>query len=206
MEFTFRALTVWPAGPTRSRRRAAFKSTWLATMDLLDREVAQLGARRAVVELDCDASEIRRDGLPRADARVRGPGVILSFGSRHGPVRFPCDTYHDWQDNARAIGLAMAALRAVDRYGVTKKGEQYQGWQALPANVDDRPLTRSDAARVISAEAGLPRENAAAMLEDELLCRQSIREALKRTHPDGGGNSDAFHRVQRARQVLEGVR
>jgi hypothetical protein len=38
-----------------------------------------------------------------------------------------------WQANVRAIALALEALRAVDRYGVTKRGEQYQGWTALPA-------------------------------------------------------------------------
>ena len=171
-------------------------------MNLLAREVGMLGARRAVIELECDASEIRRDGLPRSDARVRGPGIMVSFESKHGPVRFPCDTFNSWQDNGRAIALAMQALQAVDRYGVTQRGEQYRGWTALPASVDDRPLSRQEAARILSAESGLPPENAAVMLVDATVCAATIREALKATHPDGGGSADAFHRVQRARKAL----
>src|SRR5205807_9216809 len=76
--------------------------------------------------------EIRMDGLPRRGARPSDPAVIVSFDSRVGPLRYGCDTFSTHDDNLRAIALALEALRAVDRYGVTKRGEQYQGWSALP--------------------------------------------------------------------------
>jgi hypothetical protein len=35
-----------------------------------------------------------------------------------------------WQHNVRSIALGLEALRAVDRYGITRKGEQYAGFRA----------------------------------------------------------------------------
>jgi hypothetical protein len=35
--------------------------------------------------------------------------------------------------NSRSIGLELEALRAIDRYGITKQGEQYVGFKALPS-------------------------------------------------------------------------
>ena len=206
VDFTFRPLTTWPGPATANRRRALFSASHSRTLDELDREVWLLGGRRAVVELDCDASQIRRDGLPRSDARIIGPGVVLSFESKHGPVRFPCDTYRDWRDNLRAIVLAMTALRAVDRYGVTQRGEQYRGWTALPASTE-APMSHEEAARVIITEAGEAwygddYEGAVSLVAEGAQRAEAIRWALKATHPDTGGNAEAFHRVQRARKAL----
>lgn len=38
-----------------------------------------------------------------------------------------------WQANIRAIAKTLEHLRDLDRWGVTKRGEQYTGWKALPA-------------------------------------------------------------------------
>jgi hypothetical protein len=85
-----------------------------------------------VIEAQFTEDEIRLDGRPRAGARPAFPGVIVSFDSKHGPLRFCCDDCVDWMDNVRAIALTMNYLRGADRYGVTKDGEQYKGWKALP--------------------------------------------------------------------------
>ncbi len=85
------------------------------------------------------------DGLFRANAKLRGPGVVLAFESKHGSLSYPCDTYNDWQDNVRAIAPALEALRAVDRYGVTRQAEQYRGWAKLPAPPS------ADAAKAVEA-------------------------------------------------------
>src|SRR6266511_2967713 len=115
---TFRPIQQRPGAPTRRRQRSQFSAKWSQTMELLDRELFHVRARNVVMQLDCDEREIRRDGIPRADARTRGPGVILSFDSPKGSLSFPCDRYTDWQDNVRAIALSLEALRSVDRHGV----------------------------------------------------------------------------------------
>lgn len=35
-----------------------------------------------------------------------------------------------WQHNVRSIALGLEALRAVDRYGISRRGEQYAGYRA----------------------------------------------------------------------------
>lgn len=100
---------------------------------------------------------------------------------------------------ARAITLALAALRAVDRYGVTKRGEQYTGWKALPASTQPAMTTEQAAKRVVSHA---PTFDMAAVLRDRDACRMAVRSALGRTHPDAGGSNDAFALVTEAKRVL----
>ncbi len=82
--------------------------------------------------------------------------VVISFVvfSLHGPLRYATDAHErqyaglgmeGWQADVGAIALALTALRAVDRYGVSRRGEQYTGWRALPATSGvtfPSPLTR----------------------------------------------------------------
>ena len=52
-------------------------------------------------------------------------------------MSYPCDKYSNWQANLRAIALSLEALRAEDRYGVTRRAEQYKGWaKLLPPNAE----------------------------------------------------------------------
>ena len=78
----FEPIERWPSEPTRRRQRSKFRTQWSVTCKLLERELLALGCRRLVIQADCDRSEIRNDGFLRANARLRGPGVILSFQSK----------------------------------------------------------------------------------------------------------------------------
>jgi len=140
-----RPLAAWTDPVTRNRRGAhLFRASWDATLDLLIREADELDAFAGgpiVLQVDVQQAEIRTDGMLKARAKVGLPGVVVSFTSRFGPLRYATDAYEQqysfglasWQANVRAIALALKALRDVDRYGVTRRGEQYQGWTALPA-------------------------------------------------------------------------
>src|SRR5436190_19779627 len=90
----FQSLGVWPGVFTDPRLGAPFNSAWSDTLTLLDRELAQLGARQVVAQLALPKSKIRRDGWPLADARPEHPGVILSFESDRGPLTFATDLYY----------------------------------------------------------------------------------------------------------------
>jgi hypothetical protein len=199
IDVQFEPIDSWPGNKTVRRRRGLFKSTVDSTYRLLDRELTHLGARRLVIQADCDRRMIRQDGLLRSDARLNGPGIIVSFDSRHGPVRLPCDTFQHWDDNLRAIALALEALRAVDRYGVTRRGEQYQGWTALPAPDASGPRTVEDAQRLCHRFIG-----GRATFLDREDTERTLRECEMATHPDRGGNAADFKLVQRARAILLG--
>jgi len=164
MQTTFRPLPVWPHKPTKNRRRATFKTSYPRTLDLLAREVYYLGGKDVTMGVGLSESDIRLDGQPRANARPFGhPGVEISFDSRdHGRQTFATDEYDDWQDNVRAIALSLKALRAVERWGVSK-GRQYAGFALLSAGPG-----LEEQGRLLVARFG------------------SIKDALRHTHPDTG--------------------
>jgi hypothetical protein len=198
MRIVYRPLpVVWPSGnrtPASARAYSRFKASYSATLNLLVRELRYLGVYQGdtvVFETGFQEHEIRLDGLPRRGAKPADPAIILSFESRYGPLRYGCDTYATHDANLRAIALALEALRAVDRYGVTKRGEQYQGWKALPAAGET--MTARTAAIVIRDMAEVT---------NELPLADAARRAARKVHPDVGGTRELWDRLQRAREVL----
>lgn len=172
---------------------AQFEASWSDTVEVLARELRMLGAKRIVVELDLAEGDLRIDGLPRSNARI-GDSVRIAFDSKHGPLMYETGRFSSryyrarlsgWQSNLRAIALGLEALRKVERYGITKRGEQYAGWKQLPVSTDpaDAIQTREQAAAVIDSYGG-------------------VKAALRKTHPDAGGNETEFRKVIRAREVL----
>lgn len=185
--------------PARNRKRSSFSASFDKTLDLLDRELNHLKARNVVLQIDAERHEFRLDGMLRAGAKPRGPAVAISFDSRFGHLTYPCDTYDDWVSNLRAIGLALEALRAVDRYGVSGKGQQYTGWNKLPPPPEPTVFhfsNRHDALTFLRTLVDVP--HAADPLEPY------IRAAEKKTHPDLGGDARKFKLVQAARAILLG--
>lgn len=207
----------WPGAQTEERRRHPFRThvyghsylrsrsavDWSGTVELLERELRQLGAENILLQMAVTDRDIRNDGWIRANARPEHPGVILTFDSKHGPLSYPCDTFDDWQANVRAIALALEALRKVDRYGVSRRGEQYRGWGQLPpAGGASSTLTAEAAARVI-VEAGGNGRTEAGVLGSAAIFRGAYKDAARRTHPDAGGSTREFQLVQEAKRVLE---
>lgn len=199
MRIIYRPLpAVWPSGnrtPANQREWPRFRAGWNDTLRLLERELGHLGVHAAttvVLEAGYREGDLRLDGLPRRDARKPDdPAAIVSFESRYGPLRYGCDTYTKFEANMRGIALALEALRAVDRYGVTKRGEQYQGWKALPPAAET--LTSRAAEDLIRKFAGTT---------DGTDLRDVARRAARRVHPDAGGTREQWDRLQRAREVL----
>jgi hypothetical protein len=200
--YEFRPIGVWadPLTPADARRPSPFKVSYEQTLNLLFRETELLGATHLVLQVDLQPSQIRSDGLPKAAARYgKNPGVIVSFDSRHGPLRYATDTYTDWRANLRAITLALEALRAVDRYGVSKRGEQYRGWTAITAGGAARSLftTRDEAQtwmRKSAAECGIDTWDSWGALYKAL---------AKRMHPDvSEGSTELWERLDAAGAYL----
>lgn len=181
-----------------SRKYSPFRTTWSKTLQLLDRELTHLGASEVVFQLDMEERDIRLDGMPRADARPRSPRVIISFESKHGWLRYQCDAFEgnykepSWQANVRAIALGLEALRQVERYGITKRGEQYTGWKALPAST----ITKQEAEAFIRSH---NRHDDPMGLRD---LTSAYRLAARKLHPDVGGDRETWDRLQSAKMAL----
>lgn len=196
----------WPGELTRSRKSSPFRAGLSDTLDVLDREIWQLTDTRtqrdsAELLIAIPAGDLwRLDGKPRAHAVAEHPGVIFSIDSRHGHLSYPCDTFTTWQDNLRAIALALEALRKVDRYGVTKRGEQYRGFLAIEATAAPAGFaTADDALAFLGKFTGI---GLAEMRVIEGARTRALRRAQRETHPDAGGDAATFQRVSLAEAKL----
>jgi len=197
MNYIYRPIEQWPGELCRSRKSSTFKSLWGKTLELLDAELRFLKADNVVFQIAISEDFIRLDGKLRPGAKTAHPGVIISFDSAHGPLSYPCDTFTDFQDNVRAIALALEALRKVQRYGVGMRGEQYTGWKSLPPP-GGATMTRDEAMLFLLefSEPGDPSGN-----PDKALA--AYRRALGKLHPErNGGDDHQFKRLQEAKRLL----
>ena len=209
-----RPLTSWPGDltPSHKRIRSPFSATLGKTLRDLDRELAHLGCRHAVMEVAMTTEDFRLDGRPRAGARAAHPGVVLSLPATNvGPLRYATDLFWTWQDNLRAIALGMDALRRVDRYGITRRGEQYAGFKALPSgsgSSSEGGMTRDEAAELLAAAAswGAFKYAAADILRDPKVRNEAYRMAARKAHPDAGGEPSFWHLIDLANRTLQEVR
>ncbi|MEJ1087032.1 hypothetical protein WDU99_01730 [Microbacterium sp. Mu-80] len=204
-DLTVAPIREWPGELTRVRQRSPFRAGLDDTLDVLEREIYQLTdtyAQRKSAQMLIAVpigAMWRLDGRPRANAIAEHPGVIFSIESKHGHLSYPCDTFTTWQDNLRAIALALEALRKVDRYGVTKRGEQYRGFLAIEATAASAGFDTAQTAA----------EFLARLTDDELVipigpnvARILLQRAQRRTHPDLGGDAATFQRVSLAEAKL----
>ncbi len=191
----------WPGELTRNRRPSQFSASLTSTLDLLDREIWHLTDTRAqqesaelLIAIPADG-RWRVDGRPFANAVAEHPGVIFSLDSKHGHLSYPCDTFTTWQDNVRAIALALEALRKVDRYGVTKRGEQYRGFLAIEASAAPAGFATSKEALFFLADVS-------GEVRPDWTPSTALRAAQRATHPDRGGDAATFQRVTLAEAKL----
>src|ERR1043166_2162657 len=200
---TFRPLEVWPGlkTPPGDRRESPFRATWGKTLDLLSYELGRLDAFSVVIQIDLMPHEFRIDGWPKGKARPAFPGVVVSFSSPTGAMSFPCDRYTRWEDNLRAIALSLEALRAVDRYGVTRRAEQYRGFTKLAAAGSDQ-MTREGAAALLAHLAGDKQLEPLLLSRDVDAIEYAYNLARRSAHPDVGGSHEAFVQLQHARELL----
>lgn len=207
---TYKPIEEWPGKPRYDRERGPFSAPLKDTMQTLERELRMLSARSIVLQIAIRERDLRLDGLPRADARAEHPGVILTFDSKHGPLRIWFDRFTNWQHNLRAIAMHLEHLRLAGLYGVGKDGQQYAGWKALPAGSSSQAEfdTAEEAARFIArhSESSMANVEACAqrILVDEPTRQACYRRAAARLHPDAGGDHEQFVRLRRAMELLAG--
>lgn len=217
IEVLFKPITVWPDGwLTRGweqRDRSPFSAPHRHTLQQLQTELRQLGTRAASISVDVGERGVRNDGQLRADARAEHPGVILTIDSRqHGTLVYATDRFRTWHDNLRAIVLGLEALRRVERYGISERGQQYAGFKELGTGIaltgPSMTLERAAQYLVMHGETeGCEEPGDINDLIDESPLQREIvdgyyRRAARRLHPDAGGDAAAFDLARRARDLL----
>jgi hypothetical protein len=191
------------------RRRGAGSgeaSFWGSTLQLLDDETRTLKLDSLVIIeagfADWDLRVDRRGPLARA--RESHPGVVVSFTSRlHGPMRYATDAYEakwagdppGWQANVRAVALTLQALRAIDRWGVARRGQQYTGFKALPAASGVTFPSADEALRWM-------REHGQVTAGDT--ARELYRALARRWHVEGSApDAGQWERLEAAKLLLQ---
>lgn len=195
MSIPWRALPAWPY-PEQDAEKDLFEAGFTDTMNLLEREIAMVNGRDAVIGVVTYQNNIGKSGSElQADSKLLHHGAEVSFDRPVGKgwqrVTFHTDARRSYVDrrrnfngNLRAIAKGLEALRAVNRFGIATTGQQYAGFAQL------------------SAGPGLEE------LGKELVERfGGINEALRATHPDTGGPSASardFQAVVAFRKATEG--
>ncbi|WP_423820877.1 hypothetical protein V5738_11090 [Salinisphaera sp. SPP-AMP-43] len=130
----------------------------------------------------------RRDGLPYSNAREPDdPGVCVYFTIDGEDRCAPCDKWTRVADNLAAIAKNIEADRGKERWGVSSMVESYPH-PALPSPDQAGSEHWSD---ILGVQADIA-------TDDEIYV--AYLSARRAAHPDSGGSSEAFHRVQRAWQ------
>lgn len=184
---------VWPAGwprtPPYQRARSVLSKRTLASIrDDVLAELVRMRVEACVVSSDVP---LRIDGLMRADAiPPQDPGVAVYWTDRKKrDMVLACDRWNTVNANLRAIGLTIAALRGIERWGSSEMLDRsFGGYQQLPAP-GQTSVNGSPWWSVLGVEPLDPAE----------LLVSRYRELLKATHPDKvGGSAEAFSRVRSA--------
>lgn len=224
MDITFETLDKWPYGGNGTgARRAPFKASYPKTLDLLKRELNQVGARKVALQTGHRGDDIRNDGWPRVNARIpRFAGVCLTFekwspngtlsvGNKplgtYALLEFPCATFNHWEDNIRAIALTLESIRAAKRYGVgrVERDEHYAGFKHKrmeSVNVAANGTMSVEAAGAVLAACAEGGWTAEVIVKSASEMESAYRQAAKNTHPDYGGTDISMARVNTAARVL----
>lgn len=126
----------WPRTPRGRRRHSTYKvNVDAAAKDLLQ-SIRLLGCRGAIV-ISSNVPPRTKELIPSgAGAGIDDPGVAVYWTSKNNESRvMACDCWLSVRENVRAIGLAVDALRAIDRSGATQILDRaFQAFGALPAS------------------------------------------------------------------------
>lgn len=175
----------WPPGWPRAERPALsqFATTPATARAHLLRELRLLGATGVVIT--CNAARNRDGSLSARQPRLDDQGVAVYFTLDGTERCIPCDRWLDLHDNVRAIGLSVAALRGLHRWGTGGMvAAAFAGFAALPAGGEDPPWWETLGV-LPDAEPGA--------------VAAAYRRLAKAAHPDApGGDADRFRRVAAA--------
>jgi len=193
----------WPQGWARTspnqRQRSRFSKTlsaYACAVDLVA-ELGRLGAIRIVIT---SFLPTRPDRLPYSDGRSEDPGIAVWFALAdetgvHRERVFACDRWTSAAENMRAIDLSVAAMRGLERWGMTDVvSRTFAGFTALPSGPPPKPSWR-----VVFGVEGIDLEG-----EDLLaVVKARHRKMISSAHPDMGGDLEHASSLNEAMRDAE---
>ncbi len=176
----------WPR--TKYRISSAFKIDLSGALDELYLELDLLGSTGIVLSSNL---QTRLDGRPLAKARIpTDPAVAAYFTFKGKQQCVPCDKWDDVRSNVRAVGLTIAALRGLERWGAQEMvTAAFSGFEALPPPSALREAKWKELLGLKEGTITADRINA------------SYRNLSKIAHPDKGGSPTVFAELTAARDI-----
>jgi hypothetical protein len=204
----------WPRTPSHQRKDGArfragsayvddaaspggrkYVGTKLVTFDAARRLLADELERLAATDIVLSTNvPLRMDGLPRADAarlRLDDPGVAVYFQLKRKPMVMAQDAFDSIAANMRSLGLAIEAMRQLERHGGGKMMERaFAGFVAIAPPDWKKPW----------------REVFGVKPDWRGDIQSLYREKAKLRHPDSGGSDTLMAELnvayQEAKQAL----
>lgn len=175
--------TKWEAGKQLRFARKGSEAVNIPTaLERIEAELNRLGATDEILSSNLPVG-IR--GVPLGN-RVdpSDPGVAVYFKLNNKPLVFACDKWDRVADNITAIANHIDALRRIDRYGVGRVEQAFEGYKALPQSTDDwrQVLGVGDFATIEQVD-------------------QAFLQKAKDHHPDVGGTHEEMAKLTAARDL-----
>lgn len=172
----------WPRKDSWQRSSSQYAVDFAKARDHLANELRLSRARDVVISSNVP---LRRDGLPLANMRQPDdPGVAVYWtgrGRKGEPVPrvMACDVWRTVRENLRAVGLAVEAIRSLERTGASEILERaFAGFALLPASIDHWG--------VLGTRAALDAR---------------LRELAREHHPDRGGDPAVMAAINAAYEL-----
>jgi hypothetical protein len=186
----------WPVGWPRTphREQARFRVSLATARSSLLSELALMSATDVIVSSN---AVLLRDGrIAAKQPRLDDPGVAVYFTLDDQARCIPCDRWDQLVDNVRAIGLAVAALRGLERWGAGEMVRAaFRGFAALPAGGP-------------SGDANGPWWSVLGMAPtaSDGEVNAAYRRLAREHHPDAGGDAERFRAIAEAYQQARETR
>lgn len=180
----------WPVGQKRTDKptwsRFGSHTLTQATKEVL-LELDRMQCKDPIISTNIP---LRKDGMPRADYQRRtitDYGVAVYFTRKGKQMVLACDKWDNIEDNLWAIARSIAAMRGLDRWGVSEVLERaFTGFTAIPEST--RTKSCWDILGITPTK-------------DSTTIHARYRELAKEMHPDKGGSAAAFCELQDARDA-----
>ena len=149
------------------------------------------------VQLDTGAEHQKSNpNKPYADSTFDDPGVVARFERDGEQYAMPMDKWDNPRDNARAIALTLQAKRALTRYGVETIESEFSRNQLPPADEEAAYAAPSPDEEAPHEVLGVNPD------AREAVVKGAARSLKAETHPDSGGDREAFQRVVEAEEAM----
>lgn len=194
----------WPVGVARTIRPeySQFKEDWTHHKTYLEiqDELRKVGAGSVVISANL---ELTASGTPYArQPALSDHGVAVYFIRKNQEYCIACDKWRTVAHNLHAISLTIRAIRGIERWGTSAMIDAaFSGYLiSLPAYTPPSPeMMAGGTMRVERTKTGWWTEMGFEKPpSDPTLLRQRFRVLAHSIHPDKGGDTEEFRKLQDA--------